>query len=105
MRQAANRLEDAGYVHYDDGPSVVNERVRDAVRELVGTNASGTPPSIDLDIVITPDSKTASIDVLEQRGLKDEPMFPEVTVTDPLDHVPSNIEDLQEPLFDTDPRF
>jgi len=28
VRQAVNRLEDAGYVHYDDGLSVSDERVR-----------------------------------------------------------------------------
>ena len=31
VRQAVNRLENAGYISYDDGLSVVDERVRDAV--------------------------------------------------------------------------
>ena len=47
MRQAVNRLEDAGYVHYDDGLSVSDERVRDAARELVAASAGVSPPSIE----------------------------------------------------------
>jgi len=42
-----NRLEDAGYVHYDDGLSVSDERVRDAARELVAASAGVSPPSIE----------------------------------------------------------
>ena len=47
VRQAVNRLEDAGYVHYDDSLSVVDERVRDAARELVAASACVSPPSIE----------------------------------------------------------
>ena len=47
MRQAVNRLEDAGYVRYDDGLSVVNGNVRDAVREFIAASASVSPPSIE----------------------------------------------------------
>jgi DNA-binding Lrp family transcriptional regulator len=47
VRQAVNRLEDAGYVCYDDGLTVVDERVRDAARELVAASAGVSPPSIE----------------------------------------------------------
>jgi len=47
VRQAVNRLEDAGYVSYDDGLTVVDERVRDAARELVAASAGVSPPSIE----------------------------------------------------------
>lgn len=52
VRQAANRLEDAGYVHYDNGLAVVDDRVRDAARELVAANAGVSPPSIEETYVI-----------------------------------------------------
>ena len=52
VRQAANRLEDAGYIRYDDGLSVVNARVRDAARELVAASAGVSPPSIEEAYVI-----------------------------------------------------
>ena len=52
VRQTVNRLEDAGYVQYDDGLSVVNARVRDAARELVATSASVSLPSIEEAYVI-----------------------------------------------------
>jgi len=52
VRQAVNRLEDAGYISYDDGLSVDDERVRDAARELVATSASISPPSIEEAYVI-----------------------------------------------------
>ena len=52
VRQAVNRLEDAGYVTYDDGLTVVDERVRDAARELVAASASVSPPSIEETYVI-----------------------------------------------------
>ena len=45
VRQAANRLEDAGYIHYDDGLSVVNARVRDAARELVTARTTNRSPT------------------------------------------------------------
>ncbi|SNR67176.1 hypothetical protein SAMN06266787_10961 [Halorubrum ezzemoulense] len=47
VRQAVNRLEGVGYVHYDDGLSVVDERVRDAAREFVAASAGVSPPSIE----------------------------------------------------------
>ena len=47
VRQAVNRLEDAGYVHYDDGLSVVDERVRDAACELVAASAGVSPPTFE----------------------------------------------------------
>jgi len=47
VRQAVNRLEDAGYVTYDEGLSVVDEHVRDAARELVAASAGVSPPSIE----------------------------------------------------------
>jgi hypothetical protein len=52
VRQTANRLEDAGYIRYDDGLSVVNARVRDAARELVAASAGVSPPSIEEAYVI-----------------------------------------------------
>jgi len=52
VRQAVNRLEDAGYVIYDDGLTVVDERVRDAARELVAASARVSPPSIEEAYVI-----------------------------------------------------
>ena len=52
VRQAVNRLEDAGYISYDDGLSVVDERVRDAARELVAASAGVSPPSIEKAYVI-----------------------------------------------------
>jgi len=47
VRQAVNRLEDTGYITYDDGLTVVDERVRDAARELVVASAGVSPPSIE----------------------------------------------------------
>jgi DNA-binding Lrp family transcriptional regulator len=52
VRQAVNRLEDAGYVRYDDGLSVVNDRVRGAAQELIAASASVSPPSIEEAYVI-----------------------------------------------------
>jgi len=52
VRQAVNRLEDAGYVSYDDGLTVVDESVRDAARELVAASASVSPPSIEEAYVV-----------------------------------------------------
>ena len=52
MRQAVNRLEDADYVSYNDGLSVVDERVRDAAHELVAASAGVSPPSIEEAYVI-----------------------------------------------------
>lgn len=47
VRQAVNRLEEAGYVHYDEGLSVVDDRVRVAARELVAASAGISSPSIE----------------------------------------------------------
>jgi len=52
VRQAVNRLEDAGYVTYDDGLTIVDEPVRDAARELVAASASVSPPTIEESYVI-----------------------------------------------------
>ncbi|ELY93639.1 helix-turn-helix domain-containing protein [Natrialba taiwanensis] len=52
VRQAVNRLEDAGYVTYDDGLTVVDGHVRDAARELVAASASVSPPTIEESYVI-----------------------------------------------------
>ena len=52
VRQAVNRLEDAGYIRYDDGLCVVDERVRDAARDLVAVSAGVSPPSIEEAYVI-----------------------------------------------------
>ena len=52
VRQAVNRLEDAGYVRYDDGLSVVDDRVRDKARELVAASAGVSSPSIEEAYVI-----------------------------------------------------
>ena len=51
-RQAVNRLEDAGYVSYNDGLTVVDERARDAARELIAASAGVSPPSIEQAYVI-----------------------------------------------------
>ncbi|WP_135305565.1 helix-turn-helix domain-containing protein [Haloarcula amylovorans] len=47
VRQAVNRLEEAGYISYDDGLIIVDSRVRDAARELIAASASVSPPSIE----------------------------------------------------------
>lgn len=47
VRQATNRLEDAGFVRYDNGLSVVEDTVRDAARELLAASSSVSPPSIE----------------------------------------------------------
>jgi DNA-binding Lrp family transcriptional regulator len=47
VRQAVNRLEEAGYVEYEDGLSVVDESVVDAARDLVAASAGVSPPSIE----------------------------------------------------------
>ncbi|WP_433633510.1 MarR family transcriptional regulator [Halomicrococcus sp. NG-SE-24] len=52
VRQAVNRLEDAGFVTYDDGLVVTDNNVRDAARELVAASAGVSPPSIDEAYVI-----------------------------------------------------
>ncbi len=52
MKQAVDRLEDAGYASYDDGLTVVDERVHDAARELVAASAGVSPPSIEEAYII-----------------------------------------------------
>jgi hypothetical protein len=52
VRQAVNRLEDAGFVQYDDGLSVVDDHVRGAARDLVAASASVSPPAIEEAYVI-----------------------------------------------------
>jgi len=47
VRQAVNRLEDAGYIHYDDGLSVTDEAVKETALDLVATSAGVSPPSIE----------------------------------------------------------
>ena len=47
VRQAVNQLEDAGYLRYDDGLFVTDDRVRKAVRDLLATSAAVNPPSIE----------------------------------------------------------
>jgi len=47
VRRAVNRLEDAGYVRYDEGLSVVDDRVRAAARDLIAASAGISPPSIE----------------------------------------------------------
>jgi hypothetical protein len=52
VRQAVIRLEDAGFVRYDDGLSVVDHAVIDAARDLVAASAGVSPPSIEEAYVI-----------------------------------------------------
>lgn len=47
VRQAVNRLEDGGYVAYDDGLAVTDDRVRDAARELLAASARVSPPTVE----------------------------------------------------------
>lgn len=52
VRQAVNRLEDAGYLQYDDGLSITDGSIQDAARELVAASAGVSPPSIEEAYVI-----------------------------------------------------
>ena len=47
VRQAVNQLEEAGYLRYDDGLFVTDDRVRKAARDLLATSAAVNPPSIE----------------------------------------------------------
>jgi hypothetical protein len=47
VRQAVNRLEDAGYLVYDDGLFVTDDRVREAAGDLLAASAGVSPPSIE----------------------------------------------------------
>jgi hypothetical protein len=46
IRRVVNRLEEAGYVAYDDGLQLVNQTTRDAGLELLAAAAHSSPPSI-----------------------------------------------------------
>ena len=47
VRQTVNELEDAGYLRYDDGLFVTDDRVRKAAQDLLATSAGVNPPSIE----------------------------------------------------------
>lgn len=47
VRQAVNRLEDAGFVEYDDGLTITDDRVRVAARDLLAASARVSPPTIE----------------------------------------------------------
>lgn len=47
VRQAVNALEDAGFVRYDDGLSVVDQKVLTATYTLVTAAARVSPPTIE----------------------------------------------------------
>ncbi|WP_251331547.1 MarR family transcriptional regulator [Haloplanus pelagicus] len=47
VRQTVNQLEDAGYLRYDDGLFLTNDRVVEAARDLLATSAAVNPPSIE----------------------------------------------------------
>ena len=47
VRQAVNQLEDRGYLRYDDGLFVTDDRVRGAARDLLVTSAGVNPPSTE----------------------------------------------------------
>ena len=47
VRQAVNRLEEAGYLQYDGGLYVIDRHVRDAARNLLAASARVSPPSIE----------------------------------------------------------
>jgi DNA-binding Lrp family transcriptional regulator len=46
VRQAVDRLEDAGFVDYDDGLVVTDDHVREAARELLAASARVSAPTI-----------------------------------------------------------
>lgn len=52
VRQAVNRLEDAGYLAYDDGLYSTDERVRERARDLLIASTRVSPPSIEEAYVI-----------------------------------------------------
>ena len=47
VRQAVNRLEDAGFVEYQDGLSITDDHVRVAARDLLAPSATVSPPTIE----------------------------------------------------------
>jgi DNA-binding Lrp family transcriptional regulator len=52
VRQAVNRLEDAGYLTYDNGLYSTDERVRETARDLLIASTRVSPPSIEEAYVI-----------------------------------------------------
>lgn len=52
VRQAINTLEAAGFVHYDDGLSVTDQHIVEAVHQLLAASARVSPPSIEEAYVI-----------------------------------------------------
>ena len=46
IRRVVNRLEEAGYVVYDDGLQLVDQTIRDVGLEFLATAAGTSPPSI-----------------------------------------------------------
>lgn len=46
VRQRVDRLEDAGFVDYDDGLVVTDDPVRDAAQDLLAASARVSPPTI-----------------------------------------------------------
>ena len=47
VRQAVNRLEDAGFVEYQDGLTITDDRVRVAARDLIEASAVVSPLTIE----------------------------------------------------------
>jgi len=47
VRQAVNRLEEAGFVRYDDGLYIVDDTVRDTAFDLLAASTRVSPPTID----------------------------------------------------------
>ncbi|WP_117595662.1 MULTISPECIES: helix-turn-helix domain-containing protein [Haloprofundus] len=52
IRRVVNRIEEAGYVEYDDGLQVVDQTIRDAGLEFLTASAVISPPSIPEAYVI-----------------------------------------------------
>lgn len=53
VRQAVNQLEDAGYLRYDDGLFLTDDRVREAAPGLLPTSAAVNPLSIEESYVLS----------------------------------------------------
>ena len=47
VRQAVNRLEDAGFVEYQEGLFITDDRVGVAARDLLAASATVRPPTIE----------------------------------------------------------
>ncbi|MFB6233189.1 MAG: RNA polymerase subunit sigma-70 [Haloarculaceae archaeon] len=47
VRQTVNQLEDGGFLRYNDGLFVTDDRVREAARDLLASSAAVNPPSIE----------------------------------------------------------